>query len=492
MFETLSAGMEGVFRRLRGRGRLSSSEVDRALADMRTALLQADVEVGVAGTLLERIRARAVGAEVMKSLTPGLQVLKLVKESLAATLGEAAEPLNFAERGLTVMMVVGLQGSGKTTSAVKLARYVRDGGRRPLLVAADRRRPAAAEQLRRLGEQIGVPVFGGEKGEKGESGGGGDAVRLVKRALAYASDEGNGADVMIVDTAGRLAVDRPLMDELSRIAAVASPQETLLVLDAMTGADAVRTALGFLEYAAFTGVILSKLDGDARGGAAISVREVTGRPIKLAGVGERPEDLEVFHPERMASRILGMGDLLTVIERAEQVMQDEETAQAAKRIRRAEFTLDDFLSQFAGLRRMGPVSDLVGMLPVAQSASVDATAAEREIGRAEAIIRSMTPLERNNPKLIDGSRRRRIASGSGTSVQDVSAMLRQFDNMRRMLQSAPGVIPGFEPPGTGRGFLRPSGGGRRKQPALRQAARPAGGQPRTPRKQQKHKKKKKR
>lgn len=482
MFETLSAGMERVLSRLRGRGRLSASEVDRALADIRTALLEADVEVGVAETLLERIRARAVGAEVMRSLTPGLQVVKLVKESLTATLGETAEPLTFAGRGLTVMMVAGLQGSGKTTTAAKLARYVRDQGRRPLLVAADRQRPAAAEQLRRLGEQIGVPVFGGEGGTR-------DAVRLVKRALAHASDEGNGLDVMIVDTAGRLTVDRPLMDELSRIASVAPPQETLLVLDAMTGADAVRTALGFLEYAAFTGVILSKLDGDARGGAAISVREATGRPIKLAGVGERPEDLEVFHPERMASRILGMGDLLTVIERAEQMMQDEETAQAAKRIRRAEFTLDDFLSQFAGLRRMGPMSDFVGMLPVAQSELVDAETAEREIGRAEAIIRSMTPLERNNPKLIDGSRRRRIASGSGTSVQDVSAMLRQFDNMRRMLQSAPGSLPGFEGPGTGRGFLRPSGGGRRNKPALRQAARPAGGKPRTPRKQQKQKKK---
>lgn len=478
MFETLSARMEGAFRRLRGKGRLSAAEVDRVLADIRTALLEADVEVGVTETILERIRTRAVGAEVMRSLTPGLQVVKLVNEAMVAVLGEAAEPLAFAERGLTVILVAGLQGSGKTTSAAKLAHYARNGGRRPLLVAADRRRPAAAEQLRRLGEGMGVPVFDGETK---------DAVRLVKRALAHASDEANGLDVMIVDTAGRLTVDRPLMDELSRIAAVAPPRETLLVLDAMTGADAVRTAVGFLEYVPFTGVILSKLDGDARGGAAISVREVTGRPIKLAGVGERPGDLEVFHPERMASRILGMGDTLTFIERAEKALEDEETAASAKRIMRDEYDLNDFLSQFAGLRRMGSMGDLVGMLPMARSASLDAEEVEREIGRTEAIIRSMTPSERNNPKLIDGSRRRRIASGSGTSVQEVSALLRTFGKARRMIIETGGAASVFGLPGAGWGAPRPSGFGRRKKPALRAAARPAGGKPRTPRKKQKKK-----
>ena len=480
MFETLSARMEGVFNRLRGRGRLSAADVDRTLADIRTALLEADVEAGVADGMLGRIRERAVGAEVMKSLTPGMQVVKLVNESLAATLGEEAEPLLYADRGPTVMMLVGLQGSGKTTSAAKLAWYVRNQGRRPLLAAADLQRPAAVEQLRRLGEQMEVPVFTAATK---------DPVRLVKRALAHVSDEANGLDVMIVDTAGRQAVDRPLMEELSSIAAAARPQETLLVLDAMTGQDAVRTALGFLEHVSFTGVLLSKLDGDARGGAAISVREVTGKPVKLAGVGERPSDLETFHPQRMASRILGMGDFLTIIEKAEQTMEKERMAQVAGRLMRAELTLDDYLFQIKGLRRMGSLSEMAGMLPGAQSASLDVEAAERESRRTEAIILSMTPSERNNPKLIDGSRRRRIAAGSGTSVQQVSAMLRQFDKMRKMLPAVVGEeAPDFGWPGEERGLPRPLGRGRRRQPVMpRRAARPTGGKPRTPKKQ--HKKK---
>ena len=479
MFETLSARMEGVFNRLRGRGRLSAAEVDRTLADIRTALLEADVEAGVADGMLGRIRERAVGSEVMKSLAPGMQVVKLVSESLATTLGEEAEPLLFASRGPTVMMLVGLQGSGKTTSAAKLAWYLRNQGRRPLLAAADLQRPAAVEQLRRLGEQMEVPVFTAAAK---------DPVRLVKRALAHVSDDANGLDVMIVDTAGRVTVDRPLMDELSRIAAVANPQETLLVLDAMTGQDAVRTALGFLEYASFTGVLLSKLDGDARGGAAISVRETTGKPIKLAGVGERPSDLEIFHPKRMASRILGMGDFMGIIEKAQQAVEVDRAKQVAGRVMRAELTLDDYLFQINGMRRMGSLSELAGMLPGRHSASVDVEAAERESRRTEAIIFSMTPSERKNPKLIDGSRRRRIAAGSGTSVQEVSAMLRQFDKMRKMLPAVIGdEAPDFGWPGEERGLPRPLGRGRRRQPAVRREARPTGGKPRTPKKQ--HKKK---
>lgn len=479
MFETLTARLETVFGRLRGRGKLRPADVDEALDDIRTALLEADVEVGVLERLMERIRERASGAEVLKSLTPGQQVVKLVHETMVDTLGAEAAPLEYAPEGVTVMLVVGLQGSGKTTSAAKLARFMHNEGRRPLLAAADLQRPAAVEQLRQLGGQIGIPVFSEPSS---------NPVRLAKDALAHARRE--GLDTLIVDTAGRLSVDNELMKELDRLTRAVQPHETLLVLDAMTGQAAVPVAAEFLRHASFTGVLLSKLDGDARGGAAISVREATGRPVKLAGVGERPDDLEVFHPERMATRILGMGDVLTIIEKAERTMEEEQAAEMAGRIMRAEFTLDDFLAQFRSLRQMGSLGDLFGMLPGAYSASVDVEAADREMRRAEAMIRSMTPSERNDPRVIDGSRRRRIAAGSGTSVPQVSGMLRQFDSMRRMLQSAaqgrgPGLgLPGLSGVPVGRGSPWPAGGNRL---GARPAARPSG-RPRTPKKQQKKKK----
>ena len=481
MFESLTAHFDGVFDRLRARRRLSERDVDAALAEVRRALLEADVNIEVVRRLLDRIRTRAIGAEVLKSVSPGHQVVKVVHESLIETLGSEAVPLVSGKTKPLTTLMVGLQGSGKTTSAAKVARLHRRSGKRVLLVAADLVRPGAVEQLRLLGEQIETPVFTSRRTSP---------VPLVRNALRHANQQ--GFDVVVVDTAGRLQIDSALMKELTSITRVAQPDEVLLVVDAMTGQDAVSVARGFLDHTTLTGVLLSKLDSDARGGAAISVREATGCPIKLVGTGERPEDLEVFHPERMASRILGMGDVLTLVEKAEQAFDDQQAAEMADRLRRAEFTLEDFLDQVRGLRKMGPMGDVLGMIPGARSAPADARQADRGIRRAEAIIRSMTSAERTNPKVINGSRRRRIALGSGTTVADVSGLVRQFDQVRNMMQSlsqgkAPEGFPGL--PGM-LGAGRPGGMPRSitgsKRPATR--ARPTRKQPRTPKKLQKKRK----
>lgn len=440
MFESLTDRFGGIFDRLRSKGRLSEADVDAALREVRLALLEADVNVAVVRTLLDRIRSEAVGADITKSLTPGQQVIKLVNDSLVATLGGEAVPLVEPASGPLKILMVGLQGSGKTTSAAKLANLLKDQGKRVLLVAADLQRPGAVDQLQQLGERIGVSVFADRKTKP---------TRLVKGAMKHAT--GEGFDAVIVDTAGRLQIDQELMAELADIRRIVDPTEVLLVVDAMTGQDAVNVAQGFLEQTRLTGVVLSKLDGDARGGAAISVREVTGCPIKFAGVGEGPGEFEVFHPDRMASRILGMGDVLTLIEKAEATWDATEAEEMAERMLNDAFTFEDFLSQFQQLRRMGPLGDLLGMIPGARSALGDVEVSDRDLSRVEAIIRSMTPKERVDPKLINGSRRRRIAAGSGTSVQQVNGLLKQFNETRTMMQAfasgkgVPGLpkIPGL-------------------------------------------------
>jgi len=441
MFDTLSGRLSGVFANLRGKGRLSEDDVDAALRDVRIALLEADVSLTVVKSLLARIRGRAIGAEVTKSLTPGQQVIKIVNEELVVTLGDEAVPLaRPAAPPLTILMV-GLQGSGKTTTAAKLALHLKTSGKRPLLVAADLQRPAAIDQLETLGKRIGVPVYVDRKAK---------APRLVKSALREARHEGLNA--VIVDTAGRLQIDDDLMKELAAVRKAADPDETLLVLDAMTGQEAVNVANGFLERTPLSGLVLTKLDGDARGGAAISAREVTGCPIKFVGVGENIGDLDVFYPDRMASRILGMGDVLSLIEKAEATFDEEEAERAAAKLRDASFDLEDFLDQFQQLKKMGPLQQLVGMLPGAGAALGDVQIDDRQLGRVEAIIRSMTPAERRNPKVIKGSRRRRIAAGSGTKPQDVNAVLKQFAEAQKMMKALAGgksPLPGLAMPGLG-------------------------------------------
>jgi signal recognition particle subunit SRP54 len=439
MFDSLTNRLGGVFERLRGKGRLTEADVDAALREVRLALLEADVNVAVARSFLNRVKERAIGAEVTKSLTPGQQVVKIVHEELITTLGAKAESLTAASSPPQTILMVGLQGSGKTTTAAKLAKRLKSSGKRPLLVAADLQRPAAIDQLETLGGRIGVPVHVDRKGK---------APKLVKEAMKRSRTD--GFDVVIVDTAGRLQIDRELMAELAAVRKVADPDDVLLVVDSMTGQDAVNVAQGFLEQTDITGLVFSKLDGDARGGAAISAREVTGRPIKFIGVGEGIDDLEVFHPERLASRILGMGDVMTLIERAEATWDQEQAEQAAEKMLKAQFTLEDFLDQFQQIRQMGPLNQLLGMLPGAASALKNADVSEKDLSRVEAIIRSMTPEERRNPKVIDGSRKRRIARGSGTTPQDVNGLLRQFAETQKMMKAFAGgrsPIPGLAVPG---------------------------------------------
>ncbi|HEX7100614.1 MAG TPA: signal recognition particle protein [Acidimicrobiia bacterium] len=441
MFDSLTQRFEGIFSALRGKGRLSEADVDAALREVRLALLEADVNVAVVKSFLARVRERALGADVSKSLTPGQQVIKIVHEELVNTLGGEVASLRQSSPPQVILMV-GLQGSGKTTSAGKLAKHLRSKGRRPLLVAADLQRPAAIDQLETLGKRVGVPVYAERKSKP---------ARVVKAALKEATRAGH--DVVIVDTAGRLQIDDALMKELSEISKVAEPDETLLVVDAMTGQDAVNVAKGFVEHTNLTGIVLSKLDGDARGGAAISVREVTGAPVKFAGVGEGLDDLEPFYPDRMASRILGMGDVLTLIEKAEATFDAQEAEKTAEKMMKGEFTLEDFLSQFQQVKKMGPLQDLLSMLPGASSALRNVQIDDKEIKRVEAIIYSMTPEERRNPKIMNGSRKRRVAAGSGTTPQDVNKLLRQFADTQKLMK-------GFA--GKGLAGLAGLGGGRRR------------------------------
>ena len=426
MFDALTQRFESVFAGLRGKGKLSEKDIDSSLREVRLALLEADVNVSVVRAFLARVKERALDESVSKSITPGQQIIKIVHEELVATLGSETADLAKAPPPLVILMV-GLQGSGKTTTAAKLAHLLKQQGKKPLLVAADLQRPAAVDQLETLAGRAGVPVLVDRKGK---------APKLAKSALKEASN--TGRDVVIVDTAGRLQIDDALMKELAAVRKAASPDEVLLVVDAMTGQDAVNVAHGFQDQIGLTGVVLSKLDGDARGGAAISVREVTGAPVKFAGVGEGLGDLEAFHPERMASRILGMGDVLTLIEKAESAFDEQEAEKAAQRLQKGDFTLEDFLAQFEAVRSMGPLQDILAMLPGSGSLLREVEVDDRDLKRVEAIIQSMTPEERRAPKIIGGSRKRRIASGSGTTPQDVNRVLKQFAEAQKMMKTFAG------------------------------------------------------
>ena len=424
MFESLTDRFDGILTRLRSRGRLSPADVDEVLREIRTALLEADVELGVVRGFVEAVRLRCVGLELSQSLSPGQQVIKIVNEELTRILGGESLKISYASHPPTVILLAGLQGSGKTTTSAKLARWFKQQGRNPLLVGADLQRPAAVEQLRVLGNQVGITVFSEPT----------DPVAVAAAGLEEARRLGR--DVLIVDTAGRLSIDEALMEEVRQIAGVVAPDYTFLVIDAMTGQDAVSTAVSFHEALTLDGVILTKLDGDARGGAALSVKEVVGRPIAFASTGEKLDDFDLFHPDRMADRILGMGDVLSLIEQAERTFDEGVATKGAAAIVEGRFTLEDFLEQLQQVKKMGSVSGMLSMLPgvskdIKQASSmVD----DRQIGQVEAIIRSMTPAERVDPSVIDGSRRVRIANGSGTATADVNALLKQFKEMQKMMK----------------------------------------------------------
>jgi len=430
MFDTLSDRFDGIFKRLRSKGRLTESDVDEVLREIRTALLEADVNVNVARTVVGRIHEAAVGAQLSQALDPSQQIVKIVNAELTNILGGETLKITYASRPPTVVLMAGLQGSGKTTNSAKLARWFKSQGRQPLLVGADLQRPAAVEQLRTLGRQIDVPVFSEAS----------DPVTVATRGLAEARRLGR--DVLIVDTAGRLSIDAEMMDQVRRINESIQPNYTFLVIDAMTGQDAVGVAEAFHETLAIDGVILSKLDGDARGGAALSVKEVIGRPIAFASTGEKLDAFEQFHPDRMASRILGMGDVLTLIEQAEQAFEADSAEQAAERMMSGEFTLDDFLEQMQQLKKMGPISGLLGMMPGMPKELKGAKISDDDLKPVEAIIRAMTPLERRKPEIINGSRRNRIAAGSGTSVGEINRLVKQFGEMQKMMKRMGGMAMG--------------------------------------------------
>ncbi|MCL6614303.1 MAG: signal recognition particle protein [Firmicutes bacterium] len=424
VFSSLSERLQDIFRRLRGKGRLSEADVDAALREVRLALLEADVNYLVVKDFIARVRARAVGQEILESLTPGQHVIKIVHEELTALMGKTEAGLARASEPPGAIMLVGLQGSGKTTTAGKLGLHLRKGGKGVMLVAADVRRPAAVRQLQVVGEGIGLPVFAAAEE---------DPVAICAAGVAEARRR--GLDYVLLDTAGRLHVDDELMAELERIKAAVRPVEILLVADAMTGQDAVNVAKAFHERLGLTGVILTKLDSDTRGGAALSIRAVTGAAIKFAGTGEKIEQFEVFHPDRIAARILGMGDVLSLIEQAQRAVDQKKAQAVLDHLRKDEYTLEDFLTQLQEMRKMGPFDQLLAMLPgVAGRDLKNLRVDEKEFGRLEAIIRSMTPGERRNPQIIDGSRRRRIARGSGTTVQQVNRLLQQFEESRRLMR----------------------------------------------------------
>ena len=429
MFDSLSSRLEGIVKRLRGKGRLTAEDVDEVLKEIRTALLEADVNVGVVRNVVARIREQAVGVAVSEALDPGQQVVKIVNAELTAMLGGETLKVQFASRPPTVILMAGLQGSGKTTNSAKLARWFKGQGRHPLLVGADLQRPAAVEQLRTLGRQIDVPVFSEP----------GDPVTTARRGLEEARRLGK--DVLIVDTAGRLAIDAEMMEQVRQISATIDPHYTFLVIDAMTGQDAVGVAEAFHATLAIDGVIMSKLDGDARGGAALSVKEVIGRPIAFSSTGEKLTEFEQFHPDRMASRILGMGDVLSLIEQAEKVFEKDQAEKAAEKMLEGEFTLEDFLEQMQALKKMGPLGNLMGMMPGMPKELKGAQIGDDQLKPVEAIIRSMTPEERRRPEIINGSRRNRIALGSGTTVGDVNRLVKQFSEMQKMMKRMGAMAP---------------------------------------------------
>ena len=420
-FESLTEKLSATFKRLRGKGRLSQADVKEAMKEIKMALLEADVNFKVVKNFIATVTERAVGTDVLESLTPGQMIVKIVNEELTALMGGGNSKLTISSAPPTVIMLVGLQGAGKTTNGAKLAGLMKKQGKRPLLAACDIYRPAAIQQLEVVGGQLGIPVF-----QMGQT----NPVDIAKAAVEHAKKHGN--DMVFLDTAGRLHVDEQLMDELKNIKAAVNPTEIMLVVDAMIGQDAVNAAKAFDEALDIDGVMLTKLDGDARGGAALSIRAVTGKPIKFAGVGEKLDNIEVFHPDRMASRILGMGDVLSLIEKAEQNLDAKKAAEQMERLRKNKFTLSDFYDQLIQLKGMGSMQDIAAMMPGMGGKKMDFNVDEKHLARIEAIIQSMTPYERENPNVLNSSRKKRIAAGSGTQVVDVNRLLKQFEQIQQL------------------------------------------------------------
>lgn len=431
VFESLADKLQNTFKTLRGKGKLNEADVKAAMREVKLALLEADVNFKIVKEFIQKVTDRAIGQEVMSSLTPAQQVIKIVNEELTTLMGTTRSKLTFSSSPVSVYMMVGLQGSGKTTTCGKLGHLLKKQGKKPLLVACDIYRPAAIKQLQVVGDGLGLPVF--SMGDQTSP------VEIAKASLAHATRY--GLDVVILDTAGRLHIDETLMAELVNIKKTARPTEILLVVDAMTGQDAVNVAESFNQQLGIDGLIMTKLDGDTRGGAALSVRAVTGKPIKFAGMGEKPSDLEEFHPDRMASRILGMGDVLTLIEKAQDTFDEDQARKLEKKMKKGSFDFEDFLSQLQQMKKMGPIGDLLGMIPGLgnQKALKDVQVDEKDFVRLEAIIQSMTLKERRDPNLINGSRKKRIAAGSGTSVQEVNKLLKQFEQTKKMMKQFSGM-----------------------------------------------------
>lgn len=425
IFEGLASKLQDTFDKLKSKGKLSEKDVDMAMREVKLALLEADVNFKVVKEFITKVKERSIGHEVMKSLTPGQQVIKIVNEELTFLMGEEESKLNYSSSGITTIMMCGLQGAGKTTTSAKLGGLLKNKGKRPLLVACDVYRPAAIKQLEVVGSQLDIPVF--SMGDKE------NPVTIAEKSIEHAKEHGN--DLVIIDTAGRLHIDTELMEELEGIKSKVTPQEILLVVDAMTGQDAVSVAKSFDEQLEITGVVLTKLDGDARGGAALSIRSVVQKPIKFIGMGEKLDELEVFHPDRMSSRILGMGDVLGIIEKAQANFDMEKSLELEEKLRSQTFTLEDFLGQLQQIKKMGPLKDIIGMMPGVGSKELkNMDVDDRQIVKVEAIIQSMTPYERNNVEMINANRRKRIATGSGTNIQEVNKLLKQFKETRKMLK----------------------------------------------------------
>ncbi len=424
-FENLSDKLSQTFKKLRGRGKINEADLKAAMREVKLALLEADVNFKVVKNFISSVSEKAIGTGVLESLTPAQQVIKIVNEELTALMGSECKKITFSSKSPTVVMMVGLQGAGKTTTSGKIGGLLKKQGKRPLLVACDVYRPAAKKQLQVVGDALGIPVFSIEESS--------DAVAIAEASIEHAKRHGN--DIVIIDTAGRLHLNEELMDELMHIKEKVSPTEILLVLHAMTGQDAVNVATSFDEKLDITGVVLTKLDGDTRGGAALSVRAVTGKPIKLIGQGEKLTDMDWFYPDRMASRILGMGDVLTLIDKAQQAFDEKEAAELEQKILKQQFSLDDYLSQMQQMKKMGPLQDILKMLPGVDTKALSAANIdEKKLGRIEAMITSMTKKERVNPSIINSSRKKRIADGSGTKVQDVNMFLKQFEQMQKMMK----------------------------------------------------------
>ena len=437
MFEDLTAKLEATLKKIRGHGKLTEKNIADSLKEIRRALLEADVNYKVVKEFVEKVKQKALGAEVLRSVTPGQQIVKIVHDELIELMGKSRTDIKMAGIPPTIIMLAGLQGSGKTTFAAKLANFLRKKGHHPMLVAADIYRPAAIQQLQVLGKSLNIPVYAEDSR---------DAVAICRNAVKAAREQGR--DVLILDTAGRLHIDEEMMQELERIKAELKPQEILFVADGMTGQDAVNAAQEFLQRLDFNGVVLTKMDGDARGGAALSIRAVTQRPIKFLSVGEKPDAIEPFYPDRLASRILGMGDVVTLVEKAQEAISLEEAQKLEKKLRKEEFTLEDFYNQIQQIKKMGPLEQILGMIPGIGKQLKNVPIDDKAFVRVEAIINSMTPEERRRPQIINGSRRRRIARGSGTRVQDVNQLLRQFEEMRKMMKRMKrGKFRGAFPPG---------------------------------------------